>query len=153
MHIDIVLQVKQIKRMTAAERLTCSKLHFKKKNGGTMWEHFCTAERVLSDPNDVDFGSYKFARVILAKENDKIVAWLLYDSSWNYPDYVYLSVYVSKAYRRLGIGTMLLKRAKQLAKRQGLKVITFVPPKALTEDSVNWHRVAKQFYERGGIEV
>lgn len=86
-----------------------------------------TLRGISSMRNEINTVSLEYAKyynIILAKYNDIIIGWAMVFPNYLQSEYnAYF--YVAKKYRRVGIGTMLLKKAKFICKKLNSKIICF----------------------------
>lgn len=104
--MPLVLETKQVKDLTPKEVKRCMKLTFDGERGtpiGYSGELGWRLRLACEDPSDRD-------RAYLAKENNVVVGWAL---GFYSGDRWTVQLYVLPAYRRRGIGTKLIGRAKQ----------------------------------------
>lgn len=107
---------------------------------------------------------YKF-KVALASDNNKIIGWSIFnDTCGHMPSKLNFQIYVKKSYRKLGIGTELIKISKENCKKPFVvacinnKTLKFYQKQLEYTDFLCYHPVrnvkaVKFDYEFGCLEI
>jgi GNAT superfamily N-acetyltransferase len=132
---NIVYDIREPSDLTAVEKQTLYNLTLGKSD-----EMYDTLKLYTQYAKEKYPGKKTDSRIIIAKDKNKIAGWALISEPKGVGNVIDVFIYVSKLYRRRGIGTTLSNMSKQYVLKMNMK------PKAYPSYKIH-DPISKSFYE------